>query len=140
MSQPKHRGNYPPDWKDIAKLIKDEARWRCVRCAAPHNIEGGYMLTVHHFDGDKANVARWNLMALCQRCHLSVQARVDPMVPLMFDPAPWCMPYIAGFYEAKHGEPGPLYNLARWIEEYEANRDACNMRHTWPDWAPKPPP
>lgn len=35
------------------------------------------MLTVHHLDGDKWNLEWWNLAALCQRCHLRIQARVD---------------------------------------------------------------
>ena len=33
-------------------------------------------LTVHHLDGDKANCRLWNLAALCQQCHLQIQAKV----------------------------------------------------------------
>ncbi len=33
-------------------------------------------LTVHHLDGDKANYRLWNLAALCQVCHLQIQAKV----------------------------------------------------------------
>ena len=25
-------GEYPPDWPDISKRVKDDAEWRCVRC------------------------------------------------------------------------------------------------------------
>ncbi|MEM6853008.1 MAG: HNH endonuclease signature motif containing protein [Planctomycetota bacterium] len=124
------RGEYPKDWPSIARAVKDEACWRCVRCGTAHCVATGHVLTVHHFDGDKANCARWNLMALCQRCHLSVQARVDPEVPLMFPPAVWAMPYIAGFYEAGRGVPGPLYDLAGWVEQYGPE--------AWPAWAPQP--
>ncbi len=126
------RGTYPADWKAIAKLVKDEAGWRCVRCNHPHDIPAGRMLTVHHFDGDKVNCDRWNLMALCQACHLSVQARVDPEVGLLTKPSSWAMPYIAGFYEAGRGVPGPTYDLASWIAEHEASGLA------WPSWAPRP--
>lgn len=58
--------------------------------------------TVHHFDGDKANCRWWNLLALCQRCHLAVQARVNPRQPYMFEHSSWVKPYVAGFYAAKY--------------------------------------
>lgn len=124
------RGTYPPDWPAIAKLVKDEAGWRCVRCLHTHCVESGHVLTAHHFDGDKCNCQRWNLMALCQRCHLSVQGRVDPEIGLLVMPSVWSMPYIAGFYEAGRGVPGPFYDLAKWIGEYVATRGP------WPHWAP----
>lgn len=126
------KGDYTPHWADTAFMVKAEAGNACVRCGRIHHVDSGYVLTVHHFDGDKGNDARWNLMALCHRCHLSVQARVDPNTPLMFDPSPWSMPYIAGFYEAGRGIPGPTYSLGEWIEEYERTIGA------WPAWAPRP--
>jgi hypothetical protein len=125
------RGEYTPDWPAIAKIVKAEAAWRCVRCNHRHDVAAARMLTVHHFDGDKSNNQRWNLMALCQACHLSVQARVDPRVPLMFDPASWAMPYIAGFYASGGGVPGPLVDVERWRLEYEQSG------RTWPAWAPR---
>lgn len=133
MSQPHHKGEYPPDWNAIAQTVKDDADWRCVRCWADHDPNRGYCLTVHHFDGNKSNCERWNLMALCQRCHLSVQARVDPEVPLMFWPSTWAMPYIAGFYAAGRGIPSPVYDLAEWISLYERDLREAG----WPAWAPK---
>lgn len=56
------------------------------------------ILTVHHLDGDKANVRWWNLAALCQRCHLEIQARVvmDRVYP--YEHSKWFRPYAAGFY------------------------------------------
>jgi hypothetical protein len=126
------KGDYPGDWSAIARRVKDEAGWKCVRCAHEHAPAVGRCLTVHHFDGDKANCARWNLMSLCQACHLSVQGRVDPAVPIMWDPSPWAMPYIAGFYEAGRGVIPASYNLTRWRAEYEAKVGA------WPAWAPVP--
>jgi hypothetical protein len=61
-----------------------EARWR--------------VLTVHHLDGDKANSAWWNLAALCQRCHLEIQAKVvmDRVYP--HEHTDWFKPHAAGYY------------------------------------------
>jgi 5-methylcytosine-specific restriction endonuclease McrA len=71
----KGRNDYPEDWKAIANTIKDYfANWHCENCGHPHDPETSHTLTVHHLDGDKANCAPWNLVALCQRCHLSIQA------------------------------------------------------------------
>lgn len=124
-------GEYPPDWPQIAQETKDRADWKCVRCGHHHAPADGYCLTVHHFDGDKANCKPWNLMALCQRCHLSVQARIDPRIPLLMEPSDWIKPYLAGMYEdGEHSSPGPLYDQNRW-------RDDCiRLRLPWPDWAP----
>lgn len=120
---------YPPHWPALAKLVKAEAGGRCVRCGRLHAPSEGYTLTVHHFDGDKANCERWNLMALCQRCHLSVQGRVNPSVPIFLDPSPWAMPYIAGLYLAGGCIPSPTFDLSRWIGVYE------QTGRTWPTWA-----
>jgi hypothetical protein len=122
------KGEYPKDWRELAKLVKDEAAWCCVRCSHVHDPKAGRCLTVHHFDGDKSNGERWNLMALCQSCHLQIQGRVNPDVPLLMEATPWSMPYIAGFYEAGRGTPGPTYDLATWIEKHG----------NWPAWAPRP--
>lgn len=72
-------GDYPPDWPIIATRIKALAHWCCERCGVRHNEEepDGTMLTVHHLDGNKWNCEEWNLAALCQRCHLRIQARVE---------------------------------------------------------------
>ena len=96
----KGHGKYTDDWKAIAQEVKDDAGWRCVRCDHEHDPPEGYCLTVHHFDGNKGNMERWNLMALCQRCHLTVQSRANPSDQLMFNPSTWAMPYVAGAYAA----------------------------------------
>ena len=71
-------GEYPPDWPEIAQWVKTIAGWRCERCLMPHESRfRGFTLTVHHLDGIKDNCELWNLVALCQRCHLSVQTRVE---------------------------------------------------------------
>jgi 5-methylcytosine-specific restriction endonuclease McrA len=89
---------YPQDWKAIAQAVKDEAGWCCVRCAAPHSVEGWRILTVHHLDGDKANCRWWNLAALCQRCHLTIQGKVKMHQTYAFQHSPWFRPYAAAFY------------------------------------------
>lgn len=79
--------------EDMAKIYSGKsspvfARWR--------------ILTVHHFDGNKSNCEWWNLLALCQRCHLQIQTRVNPHQPYMFEHSPWLKPYVAGFYASKY--------------------------------------
>lgn len=58
--------------------------------------------TVHHLDGNKANCRWWNLLALCQRCHLTIQSRVNPQQPYMLEHSEWFKPYVAGFYAFKY--------------------------------------
>lgn len=58
--------------------------------------------TVHHFTGDKADCGWANLLALCQRCHLTVQSRVNPNQPYMFEHSEWIRPYVAAFYAKKY--------------------------------------
>ena len=61
-----------------------EAQWR--------------ILTVHHLDGDKLNCRWWNLAALCQRCHLTIQGKVKLPRPWLLDHSDWFKPYVAGYY------------------------------------------
>lgn len=68
-----------------------------------HRVVAAWRIgTVHHFDGNKANCAWYNLLALCQRCHLSFQSRVNPDQPYMFEHSEWLKPYVAGFYAKKY--------------------------------------
>jgi hypothetical protein len=123
------RGNYPADWPAIATRAKVEAAWRCVRCRHPFGQapglgalacdahcdrmrcraeriaqRGGQLnYTVHHLDGDKSNASWWNLLATCNSCHLSIQARVIVERPWLFDHAEWFVPYVCGFYASYYG-------------------------------------
>jgi len=97
----KSRGEYPPDWTSIAHRTKAIAHWKCIRCGV-HNGSVPNVLTTHHFDGDKSNCVWWNLLSLCQRCHLSIQARVNPEQVYAFEHADWLKPYVAGFYAKKY--------------------------------------
>ena len=69
---------YPENWPEIAQVVKDAAGWCCEHCGHPHDRDSGHVLTVHHLDGVKSNCEGWNLVALCQRCHLHLQAKLMP--------------------------------------------------------------
>lgn len=72
---------------------------------SPYHIEllDGINYGVHHFDGDKSNCRWWNLMPLCNSCHLTIQATVIPERPWLFEHSEWAKPYIAGFYSWYYG-------------------------------------
>lgn len=95
----KGRGKYPPCWLWIAYGVKAKNNWACERCGEPHSAKRGSVLTVHHLDGDKGNCLEWNLAALCQRCHLSIQGRVFLPQSYMFGHSWWIMPHIVGYYK-----------------------------------------
>ena len=126
--------DYPADWTDIATAIKDKAEWRCERCGVRHETkcpdcagdgvaqyqdvrfetfmcgtcggkgQRGRVLTVHHLDGDKANCADWNLAALCQRCHLSIQGRVINFYQgFLFEHSPWMQKHVEAYRAATEG-------------------------------------
>ena len=61
-----------------------EAQWR--------------ILTVHHLNGVKHDCRWWNLAALCQRCHLLIQGRVDMNRVYVLEHSEWFKPYAAGWY------------------------------------------
>ncbi len=110
------KGQYPPDWKQIADRIKAAANWKCVRCGAPHDPARGYTLTVHHLDLDPSNCRWWNLPALCQRCHIRVQAKVILERPWMFDHSDWFRPYVEGYYAFRSGLPDDEQTIRKAIE------------------------
>lgn len=101
----KSTGEYPPNWKEIAQSVKDEAGWKCIRCGHSHDPENGFCLTVHHLDMNPANYEWWNLAALCQKCHLQIQAKVVMERVWMFDHSEWFKPYVAGYYANQNGLP-----------------------------------
>lgn len=96
-------GAYPADWPEIARRVKAAAGWACVRCGRAHDPASRHTLTVHHLNGRKDDCRWHNCLALCQRCHLRIQGRVDPNRPwVMADHTPWFRPYAAGLYAAKY--------------------------------------
>lgn len=95
-------GAYPEDWQLIARQVKEAAKWHCIRCNHFHDRATWHILTVHHWDGDKSNCVWWNLLSLCQRCHLAIQGRVNPDQPYFLEHSDWIKPYVAGFYAHKY--------------------------------------
>lgn len=99
MARRSVRGSeYPVDWDAIAHGVKERAGWACARCKHPHDPSVGRTLTVHHADLDPANSRWWNLLPLCQACHLSIQARVNLRQAWMHEHSDWFRPYVAGFF------------------------------------------
>lgn len=111
---------YPADWPAVARRVKDEAGWRCVRCGHPHDPGAGYCLTVHHLDMDPANSRWWNLAALCQKCHLSIQAKVIMERRWMLPHSEWFRPYVAGYYAHQHGLPDDRESVLARVDELVA--------------------
>lgn len=89
--RPSERARYPADWPQISLEVRKRAGWRCEGspgfypdCRAengrPHPVTGSrVVLTVAHLDHAPENVgepgSRPNLRAMCQRCHLTYDAR-----------------------------------------------------------------
>jgi 5-methylcytosine-specific restriction endonuclease McrA len=94
------RNDYNTDGKEKRRAAREAAGNRCIRCGSPS--VPGKILTTHHFDGDKANDAWWNLLPLCQVCHLHIQGKVDPATPFFLEHSDWIKPYIAGYYAQKY--------------------------------------
>lgn len=92
--------NYNADGKEKRRQAREAVGNKCIRCKSPS--VPGRILTTHHFDGNKANDEWWNLLPLCQVCHLQIQAKVDPEQPWMFEHSEWLKPYVAGFYASKY--------------------------------------
>src|SRR3990170_1974736 len=72
---------YPSDWKVRSKFVRFyRAKQKCEFCGAenykPHPVTGSkVVLTVAHLDHEPQNCTDENLRALCQRCHLTYDAR-----------------------------------------------------------------
>jgi len=95
---------YPENWNEIAKDLKEKWKWCCERCSHKHEPETGYCLTVHHLDGNKSNIEEWNLAVLCQRCHLAIQGRVkmdqmflEEIIPV----SEWFKSHYEGYLKSK---------------------------------------
>lgn len=91
------KGTYPPSWtKEFRDGFRAERGNTCERCKHPHNPEKGYALTIHHLDNNKSNCEEWNLAALCQRCHLHIQNKVDMFQEYAFEHSAWMKPHVEG--------------------------------------------
>jgi 5-methylcytosine-specific restriction endonuclease McrA len=78
--RPEMKDRYPKNWKEISERIKERDGNKCVFCGAenykPNPITGSMViLTVAHMDHIPENIGDDNLKALCQRCHLTYDAK-----------------------------------------------------------------
>lgn len=88
--RPENKARYPKDWRKISIEVRERAGWQCEGspgfypdCRAlnshPHPVTNSLVvLTVAHLDHVPENVGepgnRPNLVAMCQRCHLTYDA------------------------------------------------------------------
>ena len=66
----KYKPKYAPDWRVLAKQVKDAASWTCPSCGAvlefgPHRK----LLHVHHINRITTDNRPKNLVSLCVVCH-----------------------------------------------------------------------
>lgn len=113
----KFKGEYPPNWQEIAKAIKDECDWKCIRCGHPHESASGHCLTIHHLDNNKSNCAWFNLACLCQRCHLTIQSKVVLERAWYLPHSEWFKPYAAGYYAHINGLPDDKESVLAYMDE-----------------------
>jgi 5-methylcytosine-specific restriction endonuclease McrA len=96
---------YPDDWNKIAHDVKESVGWKCIRCGHIHDVLTGHVLTIHHLDMDPAHSDPveywWNLLPLCQKCHLSIQARLVLEREWLFEHTEWFRPYYAAYLKWK---------------------------------------
>lgn len=126
---------YTSDWHEIAADVKKAAGWRCIRCGHRHEIESGYVLTVHHMDMDPSNNKWWNLLALCQRCHLTIQAKVDIHRMYMFEHSEWFKPYVAGYYANQYNYPDDrefVMKNIEWLLDFGRPNKSMNFNAPMP--------
>lgn len=88
-------------WSPFAPT--DEACGAAVYAAGVGNVEAQWrVLTTHHLNMVKADCRWFNLVPLCQRCHLTVQGKVRMDRPWPWEHSDWFKPYVAAFYAIKY--------------------------------------
>lgn len=130
---------YPKNWRQIAIDVKAEAGGHCIRCGHVHDPQGFYVLTVHHLDGDKTNCEWWNLAALCQRCHLRIQGRVNVRQGFLFPElhSDWLLPLLKGFAEAECPNAADMFHNDQRLKS-PAHGSECSLCEGR-GWIPGPP-
>jgi hypothetical protein len=93
------------DWCDFGKLAERDG-WvvdpQRLAAALPQ-VQARYrILTTHHLNGVKPDCRWWNLVPLCQRCHLLIQRKVVMNRPWPWEHTDWFQPYAAAFYAFKY--------------------------------------
>jgi len=106
-----HRGPYryrPPqgkrlpgekDWSYVGKDEDCNSPQQLWKLAPAAEVEAAWrILTVHHLNGRKHDLRWWNLIAVCQRCHLWLQRRVIMERVYPFEHDDYFKPHAAGWY------------------------------------------
>lgn len=88
--------SYPTAWPRIAERVKARAGWRCERCGHRNEQATGHVLTVAHLD-HRYGEQRFNLAALCQRCHLKYEHKFQWEQGYFFEHSEWLKPHVAGW-------------------------------------------
>jgi 5-methylcytosine-specific restriction endonuclease McrA len=70
---------YPKNWKQIREKIMARAENRCELCNAKNyelhwKTGSKVVLTIHHINFNPQDNRTNNLLALCQRCHIKLDA------------------------------------------------------------------
>lgn len=93
------------DWPDVSRQFAYDFTHTTVdpanpkRVLPPLEVEAKWrILTVHHLNGVKADCRWWNLVSLCQRCHLTIQGKVRMERRWLNEHSEWFKPYVAGYY------------------------------------------
>lgn len=95
---------FTPPGHMVSDGLLVEAKWR--------------ILTVHHLDGIKGNLCWWNLVPLCQRCHLRIQQKVQMARVWPWEHSDWFQPFVAGYYAYVYlGEQLSLKEVRRRLDE-----------------------
>lgn len=81
----------------------------CAADSIGHGVSRGYeiqaayrILTVHHLNERKHDLRWWNLAALCQRCHLTIQRKVTMEIAYPWEHTPWFRPHAAAWYALRY--------------------------------------
>jgi hypothetical protein len=88
------------EWSPCDEQCEHTGPTRALAVAHGHTlVEAQWrILTVHHLNGLKHDCRWWNLVALCQKCHLSVQGRVHMAQVYPHPHSEWFRPYAAAYY------------------------------------------
>ena len=102
-------GEETPEWTPCDELCRHGGPWRTE--SDDYQGTGGprtwreaqwRVLTVHHLNGVKRDCRWWNLVALCQRCHLTIQGKVVMDRAFVARHSDWFQPYAAAWYALKY--------------------------------------
>uniref|UniRef100_A0A6H2A2S6 Putative homing endonuclease n=1 Tax=viral metagenome TaxID=1070528 RepID=A0A6H2A2S6_9ZZZZ len=80
--RPETKAAYPKNWREISLEIRGSRNYTCEGCGQ-YGSRPGNPLTVHHIDYNPANNPPGNLLLLCAKCHLKVQAKHYPSLLLI---------------------------------------------------------